>query len=280
MVTDKNRVIQGKHGREILLDIYYTKNTKKKPVVIFAHGFKGFKDWGHFNRIASHFANKGFVFIKFNFSYNGTTVKKPTEFADLEAFGNNNYTKEQDDIDKVIEELLNGILLPSGEFDENDINLLGHSRGGAMVIVKASEDKRIKKVATWGAVSFIGTRLDVKALKKWKKDGVTYIPNARTGQDMPMYYQIFEDYEVQKDRYDVEKAAGKLNVPLLVVHGTRDETVPFLEAKILADAAKDGKLIEIEGANHTFGGKHPFLKERLPQHTQIAVNATIEFLKK
>lgn len=279
MVTDKNRIIQGKHGKEILLDIYYSNNGRKKPVVLFAHGFKGFKDWGHFNRIASHFANKGFVFIKFNFSHNGTTTDKPTEFADLEAFAKNNYTIEQDDIDKVIEELLNGILLPTEEFDESDINLLGHSRGGAMAIVKASEDDRIKRVATWGAISFIGTRLDAKALRKWKKDGVTYFPNARTGQDMPMYYQILEDYETQKERYDVEKAAQRLKVPLLVVHGTKDETVPFAEAKILVSSAKNSKLIEIEGANHVLGGKHPFLKERLPQHTQIAVNATIEFLR-
>lgn len=279
MVTDKNRIIQGKHGKDILLDIYYPDNGKKKPVVIFAHGFKGFKDWGHFNNIATFFASKGFVFIKFNFAFNGTTVKKPTEFADLEAFSNNNYTKEQDDIAQVIEDLLDGRLLPNTEFDENNINLLGHSRGGAMVIVKASEDERVRKVATWGAVSFIGTRLSEKELKKWKKDGVTYIPNARTGQDMPMKWQIVDDYNTQKERYNVEKAASKLSVPLLVVHGTKDETVPFEEAKVLTDAAKDGKLIDIEGANHVLGGKHPYLKDRLPQHTQIAVNATLEFFK-
>ncbi|WP_435524823.1 hypothetical protein [Chryseobacterium indoltheticum] len=36
--------------------------------------------------------------VKFNFSHNGTTVEDPENFADLEAFGNNNYSKELSDL--------------------------------------------------------------------------------------------------------------------------------------------------------------------------------------
>jgi len=53
--------------------------------------------------MAESFANAGFFFIKFNFSHNGGTVKQPIDFPDLEAFGNNNYTKELDDLETVID---------------------------------------------------------------------------------------------------------------------------------------------------------------------------------
>ena len=52
--------------------------------------------------MAKEFAKDGFCFIKFNFSHNGGTVEQPIDFPDLEAFGNNNYTKELDDLESVI----------------------------------------------------------------------------------------------------------------------------------------------------------------------------------
>src|SRR6478735_4925780 len=90
----KNIPITGSADKTILLDVFYKKNAQAKPIVIFSHGFKGFKDWGHFNFIGERFAEEGAVFVKFNFSHNGTTVEDPLNFGDLEAFGNNNFSKE------------------------------------------------------------------------------------------------------------------------------------------------------------------------------------------
>ncbi len=92
------QLINGSKGKPLSLDISYTKNGYLKPIVIFCHGFKGFKDWGHFNLLADAFAENDFVFVKFNFSYNGTTIEHPVDFADLEAFGENNFSIELDDI--------------------------------------------------------------------------------------------------------------------------------------------------------------------------------------
>ena len=79
-------LIKGSAGKSILIDATFKANTKPKTVVIFCHGFKGFKDWGPFNKIADYFAQQDFVFVKFNFSYNGTTPKSPIDFDDLKAF--------------------------------------------------------------------------------------------------------------------------------------------------------------------------------------------------
>jgi len=87
MNITKNIQIKGKHKKPILTDIFYNKTGKPKPIVIFAHGYKGFKDWGCWNLIAEQFAKQNFFFIKFNFSHNGGTIEQPIDFPDLEAFG-------------------------------------------------------------------------------------------------------------------------------------------------------------------------------------------------
>ncbi|MEQ6122074.1 hypothetical protein [Reichenbachiella sp. MALMAid0571] len=83
-------ILASKHGnKSFLSDVRYEKNGIKKAVVLFIHGFKGFKDWGYFNLMADHFSDTNFVFVKMNLSHNGTTPESPLDFADLEAFGNN-----------------------------------------------------------------------------------------------------------------------------------------------------------------------------------------------
>ena len=98
MLIQKNIALNGSANRKFLLDVFYLQNGEKKPVVIFCHGFKGFKDWGHFNLVGERFAEEGCVFVKFNFSHNGTTPEDPLNFTDLKAFGNNNFSKELEDL--------------------------------------------------------------------------------------------------------------------------------------------------------------------------------------
>ena len=92
MTIEKNLILTSTDKKPILLDIYYTGKKKEKPVVIFCHGYKGFKDWGAWHLVAEAFAETGFCFVKFNFSHNGGTVENPIDFPDLEAFANNNFS--------------------------------------------------------------------------------------------------------------------------------------------------------------------------------------------
>mgnify|MGYP004358968297 CR=1 FL=1 len=50
----KEFVISGSKGKSILVDVTYNENNLSKKVIIFSHGFKGFKDWGAFNKIAEY----------------------------------------------------------------------------------------------------------------------------------------------------------------------------------------------------------------------------------
>ena len=73
-MVHKNIQVQGKHKKPILTDLHYTKNGQQKAIVIFCHGYKGYKDWGAWNLMATEFAKQNFFFAKFSFSHNGGTV--------------------------------------------------------------------------------------------------------------------------------------------------------------------------------------------------------------
>ena len=65
----------------IIGDLTYKKDSKN--LVVFCHGFKGFKDWGCWNLVANLFAENDLKFLKFNFSHNGVTLDNPLKFFDL-----------------------------------------------------------------------------------------------------------------------------------------------------------------------------------------------------
>lgn len=272
-----NITIPGRHGKPITLDATYQETNRPKPVVIFSHGFKGFKDWGHFNLVAQAFAKAGFVFVKFNFSHNGTTPDESAVFADLEAFGHNNFTIELDDLATVVDWVLADRTL-GNEIDPKRLYLLGHSRGGAISILKAGEDPRIKKLVTWASVAAFGEFWDPALVEQWKTDGVMYVENSRTKQRMPMYYTSYENFYANKDRLDVAAAISRLAIPTLVVHGTDDVVVPYAAAKKLKARNPAVSLLPVPGGNHTFGARHPWEGNVLPEPSGSVVRASIAFL--
>ncbi len=273
-----NIIINGSKEKPITLDVFYNQTHKPKPVVIFVHGFKGFKDWGHFNAVAKTFVDAGFVFIKFNFSYNGTTTQNPLVFDDLEAFGNNNYIIELNDLGLVIDWALTNDTLTT-EVDTEKLSLIGHSRGGGIVVLKAAEDNRVKKIATWAAVSDFINRNKPSTIEAWKQQGVVHTFNMRTGQQMPLYYQFYETIQAHTNRLDIGKASKKLKIPFLIIHGNADTAVSLHDAEELHKACKHSQLLVIEGADHTFGIKHPFIDADYPEQANTVIQQTISFFE-
>lgn len=264
----KNLLIHGQHNKPILTDIFFIQNNIAKPVVIFAHGFKGYKDWGCWNLIAEEFARQNVFFVKFNFSHNGGTVEQPIDFPDLEAFGNNNYIKELDDLQAVIDWVVSEESIQP-EIDSSNITLIGHSRGGGIVSIKASEDSRVTKIITWAGVSDFEDRYPKGALlDSWRKKGVSYIENSRTKQQMPLYYQFYENFKQNKDRLHIKSAIAKLKIPHLIIHGTNDTTVKLKEAENLNSWNPLSEIYIVQEGNHTFNSSHPCKETQLNKHLQ------------
>lgn len=273
-------VFQGADQRRSRYDVIYPKKVGKLPLILFCHGFKGFKDWGHFPLICRQLASAGTCVVKFNFSHNGMGPDGKYDFIDLETFAKNNYLKEIEDISSLLKQLRSEQFLQS-TIDFENISILGHSRGGSMAILAGLEDPRIKRIISWAAVADLEGRLPNEAeLAEWSADGVRYILNSRTGQKLPMNYQFVETLQANRALLSLEKQLKKSEKPLLIVHGESDQAVPLEHAYALQIWQPKAELESIPDAGHTFGGTHPFEEDQLPEHSQIAVQATIDFLKR
>lgn len=273
ITKQQNIIIQNSETREFLADAFYPETEKKLPLVIFVHGYKGYKDWGAWDLMAEKFAEAGFFFAKFNFSHNGTTVEDPHNFADLEAFGNNNYSKELSDLGVVVDHFVK-----HPNVDDQKIILIGHSRGGGISIIKTFEDERINGLITLASVDTLERFPKDEALENWKTKGVYYVLNGRTKQKMPHYYQFFEDFEKDEHRFDVERATEMAKAHVLIIHGTNDESVSVKSAEHLHILNPNSELFLIENANHTFGSKEPWEDNSLPKELNTVVEKCIEFI--
>jgi len=281
MTIKKNIVLEKEGNKPILVDFFYNSNNNKMPVIIFCHGYKGYKDWGAWNLVAKEFANNNFFFLKFNFSHNGGTVENPIDFPDLNAFGNNNFTHELNDIERVL-----SFMSENTEFSKNidltNIFLIGHSRGGGLCAIKASENKQIKGLITWAGVSNFKIRFNEgsQEFKEWKDKGVKYVQNKRTKQQMPHFFQFYLDFKKNEKRFNIQSAVQNLKIPFLVIHGDNDKSVLQNEGRDLHSWNKNSEFFSVKNGNHTFCSKHPCQEKELPKELKVVTKITMSFINK
>jgi pimeloyl-ACP methyl ester carboxylesterase len=276
MIIHQSFTIEGAEGKPILMDLSFKTGQEENPMVIFVHGFKGFKDWGAYNLVAEYFVKQGFRFLKFNFSHNGTTPESPCEFADLGAFGDNTFSKEFYDLNLVISFVKSDI-----EFQApNRLSLIGHSRGGGTCIIQTAKDQRINELITWASIADFRSLWKKEDEIEWQKKGVIFNFNTRTKQYTPLKIGLLHDLEKHSKSYDILQAAGRINKPWLILHGNQDENVLIGEALRLKENSPNAELFIVPYANHVFGASHPFTKEELPLELQLTCEKSVEFLRK
>lgn len=273
--------VSGSNGLPMAANIHYDSHGKQLPLVLYAHGINGFKDWGGTSQIAQYFAEAGFAFVRFNFSHNGTTPAHPMEFDDLELYGHDSYLKRQYDLEQMLHFLTEG--LHQWPVQRDDLHLIGHSRGGTDAILFAADHPEVKKLITWSAPHEATTpwrKWDEAEMKQWATDGVVYLPNKRTGQELPIYHQLYEEYRKHRhDRLDVEGKARQLKTPWLIVHGEADEAVFVDSAYQLKSFQPGAQTAIIPNTGHTYDRSHPWPSDReLPSASLQAVQKSIRFL--
>jgi len=269
--TLSHHALSGALG-EILVDVRAASRDARQPAVLLHHGFKGFKDYAFLPPFAERLARAGFTAV--TVSVSGAGVDASGNFTRLERFARNTYSKELDDLGIVIRALSAGLLdtaIPSS------LGLVGHSRGGGMALCLARETPAIAAVSTWAAIGTARRHTDAE-IAAWRKAGTVDILHERLRIRLPLHFDVADDCLLREDgRLNIPEAARSLERPWLQVHGTADQTVPFEEATALAAVAgAEHQSLFLEGADHTFGTKHPW-GGTSPASEQL-FDATVRFL--
>lgn len=245
----------------------------RRPAVLIAHGFKGFKDWGFLPYTAEKIALAGFCAVTFNFSRNGVSDQ---EFDEPHRFGLNTYSREQADLDQVLTALLQQELPFADKLTSSKVGIIGHSRGGGNAIIFAAEHHLVRAVVTWNGIARANL-FDAEFEQKARTEGVAYVTNARTNQELPIRREFFEDLDKNRDRFDIPARLSGLGIPVLQVQADDDSPRLLQGFQLLREAAPHQPVVRLEGTGHTFGAVHPF--EGATPALQSALEATTAFLK-
>lgn len=221
-----------------------------RALVVIVHGFKGFKDWGFFPWTAQRLMQHRLAVCRFNMSRSGVG-EDPETFGRLDLFEHDTYSTQLRDLAAVVRHA-------QRRFPRLPTFLLGHSRGGGVALLGAQDVPNLHGVVTWAAISHVD-RWDAATQREWRKRGVLEVENARTKQIMRMSPVILDDYEAHAERLNILAATARLRVPLLVLHGGRDESVPVEEGRLIAARAAEPSLVVLHRAGHTFNAIHPLV---------------------
>lgn len=199
------------------------------PCVIMSHGLEGNKDGGKWLLLASRLYLAGFSYLRFN--YRGCGEGRDTSegrFEDTTLSGRiQDYRAAIDFVQKT-------------KADRNRLAVVGSSFGGTVAI--AAHDVRIKTMVTL-AIPYKFMIPSDDQFKVYKDERYLELYSGR---------RLKRGFFTDISEYDVSGAVGKISCPLLVIHGSADETVPLENARHLYEKAKEPKRLEIiEGGSHS-----------------------------
>ncbi|RCX16203.1 alpha-beta hydrolase superfamily lysophospholipase [Fontibacillus phaseoli] len=243
-----------------------------KSLIVIAHGYKGFKDWGMFPH-AAEYLSRNHEIVTFNFSHNGIG-DEPDQFTELEKFAVNTYDRELSDLNSLIAHLQSDL-----QFHGLPLFLLGHSRGAGVCLVYALDHPgQVRGVISWNGITNLNLFSD-KQKEEMREAGRSYVLNGRTGQQMPLDRVILEDLDSQRDRYDIlgRMALGSgSDFSAVLIQGSEDGAHLRKGSAELVKLRPDISLIQIQGGNHTFGTVHPF--QGFTESFSEALQATQSFI--
>lgn len=204
--------------------------------IILAHCFTCSRHTTILRQLGQDFAKAGFMALRFDFSGNGQSEGE---------FSQSTFTKQTSEI-KMAWDLLSA-------HGVRRIGLAGHSMGAVISLLAASEIKTVKAVCTI-AGRLSGDRpanfFTREQKNEFAKTGkVEFISRGR-----PL--MLTQDFFSDADQFDLPGIIAKLKVPLLIVHGDKDDIISVDEAyKAHKLNAENIDLTIIPGADHMFSDK-------------------------
>ncbi|XVF88766.1 hypothetical protein PTKIN_Ptkin19aG0078000 [Pterospermum kingtungense] len=234
VIEQQRVIIPNKHGKKLVGLLH---ETGSKEIVILCHGFRSSKDHNTMVNLAAALEKEGISVFRFDFAGNGESEG---------SFQYGNYSREADDLHAVIQHLSGGNRVVSA--------ILGHSKGGNVVLLYASKYRDIQIVVNvsgrYELKRGIAERLGEDFMEIIKKDGYIDVKN-KTGR---VEYRVTEESLMERLRTDVHEACLQIDKEcrVLTVHGSADEIIPVKDALEFAKIIPNHQLHIIEGANHGY----------------------------
>jgi dipeptidyl aminopeptidase/acylaminoacyl peptidase len=147
-------------------------------------------------------------------------------------------------------------LIDQGIADPNRMCIAGWSYGGYVAFTASFLNTDLFKCSVAGAgIS------DLRAMLRWVRSGSTEndVNAGGAGGQQSMSFQywnqaIGEQGDASLDQYSAAQNAARVTIPLLIIHGDEDTTVPIEQSQIMQRAmeraGKQSRLIVLEDVDH------------------------------
>ena len=244
--------LQNKHDLELLGDSHVPKCTPKACVILL-HGFKGYKDYGFIPILAHDLCDAGMLVHRFNSSTSGMTNETET-FARTDLFALDTWTRQVDDLVRMVQAVRDGELAGNGL----PIYLIGHSRGGAAVLLaggRHGDELDLAGVITINAIDQC-SRLASATHSQMLEQGYIISPSARTKQDLRINSTWLSEQLEDPEAHDVLLQTSRLRCPACIIHSENDDAVDHRAGVAIAKASKS-ELITLNGGNHVLNMPNP-----------------------
>ena len=218
------------HGGDTLAARFDLPDGPVKAVALFAHCFTCSKDIPAARRIAARLAGLGIAVLRFDFTGLGHSQGE---------FANTHFSSNVADLVAAARHLEGLGKAPA--------LLIGHSLGGAAVLVAAADIPSVKAVVTIGApadpshvIHNFGCKID-----EIREAGSAQVSLA--GRSFTIRREFLDDISAAR----LTPAIAGLKRALLVLHGPRDQTVGVENASEIFAAAKHPKsFVTLDDADH------------------------------
>lgn len=229
-MQSKKLNIKNSKGLQLQAYLELPANQKPNNYVIFAHCFTCSSSLKPVKNISRALTNHGFGVVRFDFTGLG---KSQGEFAD------SHFSANVDDLLAVNAYMETHYEAPS--------LLVGHSLGGAAVIVAASQLDNVKAVATIGAPS---TTEHVKRHFSHQFDEIAQKGDVEVnigGRPFKINQEFVDDF----DKTDLPKITKQLRKPILIMHAPFDKTVGIDNAQeLFINAFHPKSFVSLDDADH------------------------------
>ncbi|GAA4888763.1 bifunctional alpha/beta hydrolase/OsmC family protein [Flaviramulus aquimarinus] len=222
--------IQNNKGHKLQAYLELPANQKPNHYAIFAHCFTCNSSLSAVKNISRSLTNHGFGVVRFDFTGLGRSEGE---------FSESYFSANVDDLLAVSDYLKTHYKAPS--------LLVGHSLGGAAVIVAASKLENIKAVATVGAPATVThvKHLFSHGIDEIKEKGEVEVNIG--GRPFKINEAFVDDF----GKIDLPEITKNLRKPLLIMHAPFDNVVGIENAhKLYHDAHHPKSFVSLDDADH------------------------------